>query len=126
MAFPGRSFDHGEQLRSILPATKPTGPTRTAYLIYEATDRLTFANRIEYADGSPGTYDVAGTHPNWGTSEEDKFLADTFTISYRLWENVVTRAEFRWDHDLSGNKRMTDDGTRDNAFGIGANIIYVF
>lgn len=121
-------YDHvGNSSRGTLPGNEANWANAyAAYLIYEATDRLTFANRIEYADGSPGTFDAAGVNPNWGTSEEDKFLADTFTVSYRLWENVITRAEFRWDHDLSNNMRMTDDGTRDNAFGIAANIIYVF
>jgi hypothetical protein len=121
-------YDHvGNSSRGTLPSGKANWSNAYGvYLIYEATDRLSFANRIEYAEGTPGTFDVAGTHPNWGTSEEDQFLADTFTVSYRMWENVLTRAEFRWDHDLSASKRMSDDGTRDNAFGIGASIVYLF
>jgi len=121
-------YDHvGNSSRGTLPSGKANWANAYGvYLIYEATDRLSFANRIEYAEGTPGTFDVAGTHPNWGTSEEDQFLADTFTVSYRMWENVLTRAEFRWDHDLSASKRMSDDGTRDNAFGIGASIVYLF
>ena len=121
-------YDHvGNSSRGTLPSGKANWSNAYAvYLIYDATDRLTFANRIEYAEGTPGTFDAAGTHPNWGTSEEDQFLADTFTVSYHLWENVISRAELRWDHDLSANKRMTDDGTRDNAFGIGASIVYLF
>jgi hypothetical protein len=121
-------YDHvGNSSRGSVPSGKANWANAYGvYLIYEATDRLSFANRIEYAEGTPGTFDVAGTHPNWGTSEEDQFLADTFTVSYRMWENVLTRAEFRWDHDLSASKRMSDDGTRDNAFGIGASIVYLF
>lgn len=109
----------------VAPVSSSWSNAYAMYLIYDATEKLTFANRFEYADGSAGTYDVALTHPNWG-EEEDQFLADTFTVSYKLWENVITRAEFRWDHDLSGNLRMSDDGTRDNAFQIGANICYIF
>ncbi len=121
-------YDHvGNSSRGTLPSGKANWSNAYGvYLIYEATDRLSFANRIEYAEGTPGTFDVAGTHPNWGTSEEDQFLADTVTVSYRMCENVLTRAEFRWDHDLSASKRMSDDGTRDNAFGIGASIVYLF
>lgn len=121
-------YDHvGNSSRGTLPSGKANWANAYGvYLIYEATDRLSFANRIEYAEGTPGTFDVAGTHPNWGTSEEDQFLADTFTVSYHLWENVISRAELRWDHDLSANKRMSDDGTRNNAFGIGASIVYLF
>ncbi|MBR5605137.1 MAG: hypothetical protein IKW70_01735, partial [Verrucomicrobia bacterium] len=61
---------------------------------------------------------------DWG--KEDEYLSDTFTVSYKLWENVLTRAEFRWDHDLSGDRRMVDTADRNNAFGITGNIIYVF
>lgn len=94
------------------------------YLIYEATDKLSFANRIEYAEGSAGTYEQ-DFETAWG-NKQDQFIADTFTVSYKLWENVITRAEFRWDHDLSGSHRMTDDGSRNNSFGITGNICYVF
>ena len=98
------------------------------YLIYDVTDKLTFANRFEYAEGSAGAYDSIGDADRswlWG-ADQDQFIADTFTVAYKLWDNVITRAEFRWDHDLSGNKRMTDDGTRENAFGISANVTYMF
>lgn len=90
-----------------------------AYLAYDVTDKLTLANRAEYANGTDGS---------WGfwSGEDDEYLSDTFTVSYKLWENVITRAEFRWDHDLSGNKAAVDDWDRNNSFGITGNIIYVF
>ncbi|MBO7524095.1 MAG: outer membrane beta-barrel protein [Verrucomicrobia bacterium] len=93
-----------------------------AYLAYDVTEKLTLANRIEYANGKAGTWTVAAN--DWG--KEDEYLSDTFTLSYKLWENVVTRAEFRWDHDLSGDHRMVDTADRSNAFGITGNIVYVF
>ncbi len=93
-----------------------------AYLAFDVTEKLTLANRIEYANGKVGTWSVVGT--DW--SKEDEFLSDTFTVSYKLWENVITRAEFRWDHDCSGDHRMVDNGSRANAFGITGNICYVF
>jgi len=93
-----------------------------AYLAFDVTEKLTLANRIEYANGKVGTWSVVGT--DW--NKEDEFLSDTFTVSYKLWENVITRAEFRWDHDCSGDHRMVDNGSRANAFGITGNICYVF
>jgi hypothetical protein len=90
-----------------------------AYLAYDVTDKLTLANRAEYANGTDGS---------WGfwSGEDDEYLSDNFTVSYKLWENVLTRAEFRWDHDLSGNKAAVDDWDRNNSFGITGNIVYVF
>jgi len=93
-----------------------------AYLALDVTEKLTLANRIEYANGKAGTWTFVAN--DW--SKEDEYLSDTFTVSYKLWENVVTRAEFRWDHDLSGDHRMVDNASRANAFGITGNIIYVF
>lgn len=90
-----------------------------AYLAYDVTDKLTLANRAEYANGTDGSW-------NFWTGEDAEYLSDTFTVSYKLWENVITRAEFRWDHDLSGNKTAVDDCDRSNAFGITGNIVYVF
>ncbi|MDI9401239.1 MAG: outer membrane beta-barrel protein [Limisphaerales bacterium] len=124
------AFSHNHVCNTSRGYTDPEDASRWSnaygvYLIYEATDRLTFANRIEYADGSPGTYNQEGIHVDWGT-KQDQFLANTFTASYRLWENVLTRAEFRWDRDLSSNRRMSDDGSRNNAFGVAANILYRF
>lgn len=98
-----------------------------AYLSYDVTDKLTLANRLEYANGSCGTYLMGNAdYTNWGTGESDKFLSDTVTVSYKLWENVLTRVEFRWDNDISGNGRATDTADKDNAFGITGNIVYMF
>lgn len=97
------------------------------YLKYKATEKLTFADRVEYATGSRGT---------WGsfaaTSENEKFFANTFTVDYALWANVITRAEFRWDHDLSGNRSNFGNvdtsaaSYANNALSLALNVIYQF
>ncbi|HQC42031.1 MAG TPA: outer membrane beta-barrel protein [Verrucomicrobiota bacterium] len=113
-----------------------------AYLAYDVTDKLTLANRVEYANGVNGSWGyylddaiglVGGLIPpgivpsvKAASDRDDEYLSNTFTVSYKLWENVITRAEFRWDHDLSGDKNMADDWDRKNAFGITGNIVYVF
>jgi len=74
-------------------------------------DKWKFNNRIEYASGSYGTFgtstlglsDAPGnpvTPKAPGTQEE--LLSDTVTVDYSLWANVLSRLEFRWDHDLKG------------------------
>lgn len=102
--------------------------TYAAYLNYEATEKLSFANRIEYMNLSGNIIAVEVNEESRadGSYKDGQFIEDTFTISYKLWENVLTRAEFRWDHDLTGNKRMNDECTDNNAFGISGNIVYAF
>ncbi len=96
------------------------------YLKYKATEKLSFADRVEYASGTRGVWTTGAT------SENDKFFANTFTVDYSLWANVITRAEFRWDHDLSGNRSAfgTVDSSaasfQNNAFSLALNVIYQF
>ena len=66
-------------------------------------------------------------------------FAATFTAEYSLWANVLSRLEFRWDHDLSqrsdgalfdGNVRDFGESdflnTRKNLFTIALNLVYRF
>jgi hypothetical protein len=96
------------------------------YAKYQATEKLSFANRFEYANGAPGTW--------VGYATREKLLADTFTVDYSLWANVVTRAEFRWDHYAGGAQNWypfsvdpnpTDTGDK-NAYSLALNVIYKF
>lgn len=95
------------------------------YAKYQATEKLSFANRFEYANGAPGTW--------VGYATREKLLADTFTVDYSLWANVVTRAEFRWDHYAGGaqnNYPFSVDSPADtgdkNAYSLALNVIYKF
>jgi hypothetical protein len=71
-----------------------------AYLTY-ATGNWTFADRLDLAKGSDGTFyanSLAGGGP------DNELMSETFTVGYSLWKNVLTRAEFRLDHDIGGDK----------------------
>ncbi len=83
------------------------------YASYQATEKLKFNNRLEYAQMS-GIFDEVG---------RQKFFADTITADYSLWANVVTRLEFRWDH---GANRFTRFGGQRNDISLAANVIYKF
>jgi hypothetical protein len=92
------------------------------YLTYRATEKLAFAGRADYSMGSDGTWFDAGTA---GISDrQNELFAFTATAEYALWANVITRAEFRWDHAL------TDDapyGRNDeNALTLAANVVFKF
>lgn len=91
------------------------------YLIYKPADKFTAANRLNYANGSTGFF---GTPVNPSISS-DKLLSETLTLSYALWANVITRGEFRWDHDLAGAS-FGNGGGEKNAFSLAMNVIYLF
>jgi hypothetical protein len=63
----------------------------------------------------------------------------TLTADYQLWANVISRLEYRWDHDLSGNRNLPGNlnasgtpaaaaatGGNNNAHLIALNLIYKF
>jgi hypothetical protein len=96
------------------------------YLIYQATEKLKFASRTEYATGSPGTWGITPALNAAGTEWQNvRLLGETFTIDYALWANVITRAELRWDHSLSG-QRMFLTGNARNSLSLALNVIYKF
>lgn len=68
------------------------------YASFQATEKLSFHGRAEYANYGNGI-----ATPFGGVSAE--IYAITGTVQYDLWQNVLTRVEFRWDHsnDLPSN-----------------------
>jgi hypothetical protein len=53
-----------------------------------------------------------------------KAVEVTETIGYQLWKNVITRVEFRWDHDATDSNSYSTG--LDNVFLLAANILYKF
>ena len=95
------------------------------YLSYRATKKLTLNLRGEYADLNSAFFLAAARPP--GT----EILAGTLTADYALWANVVTRLEYRIDHDLSGNGAVfgapvVAAQVRNNAHLFALNVIYKF
>jgi len=107
----------------------------TLYASMQAAEKLSFHLRGEYAwtDSTliAGSNDPSGGFPG-GNSE---VLAATATIQYDLWKNVLSRLEFRWDHqagdnDMTGyggdlSKPASTNGKR-NAYLLALNLIYKF
>ncbi len=92
------------------------------YVLWQATDKLTFNTRAEYF--SQSEYLVS-------SGMAARVFELTETVQYELWKNVISRLEFRWDHTL--NATAAYGGTagnpapgRDNAFLLAANLIYKF
>ena len=87
------------------------------YASFKATDKLAFHARGEYASGALGGFAGAGT------VSPSKVLAATATVQYDLWENVLSRVEFRWDHAADGSKVYNGKG---NDYLLAANLVYKF
>jgi len=87
-----------------------------AYATYKATDKLSFSGRGEYVESD------SGSNPGAGSQN----LAElTGTVEYDLWANVQTRAEIRYDKNLSENNGYLI-GSKPDSVGLYANVIYKF
>jgi hypothetical protein len=101
-----------------------TGPSHqqafAGYLTYQATEKMKVALRSDYATGGTGAWAVAK-----GVAEDVSLWGNTATLDYSLWENVISRLEFRWDHSLNGLKYF-GTGNHRNSFSVALNVIYKF
>jgi hypothetical protein len=93
-----------------------------AYLLWQATEKLTFNTRADYF--SQSDFLVSSGMPG-------KAFALTETVQYDLWKNVISRLEFRWDHSASGadaygGTSADSAPSLKNAFLVAANFIYKF
>jgi len=113
----GFAWDH----RNI--ATRPLVNTSDSdafaiYLGFKASEKLKLNTRVDYFDDGGATVFARGT----------EVLSTTFTVDYALWENVISRLEYRWDHDMSGRVAGAGSfaGGRVNSNQILLNVIYKF
>jgi len=89
------------------------------YLSFQATEKLSLYGRAEYASSTYAA--VFGAR---------KVIEATATLQYDLWKNVMTRAEFRWDHAADDTSpyggTIVGAGTRDNSYMLMASVAYKF
>ena len=105
------------------------------YASFQATEKLSFHGRAEYANFGNGVaaFGVAGG------SISSEIYAITGTVQYDLWQNVLTRIEFRWDHSnelpanlanatgfFGGNIATGGVPVTQNAYTILAQVVYKF
>jgi hypothetical protein len=88
-----------------------------AYAVFQATEKLSFNTRAEYMSQSSHLVASSGL-------QTAKALEITESINYQLWKNVISRLEFRWDHDATDSNSYSTG--LDNVFMLAANIIYKF
>jgi len=137
----GLAFDY----RNNGPGSGVQNPTVTAgylsfnnyawafagYVTFQASEKWKLAARYDYTQASAGTW-YTGIGANYGGTPFDtqQLGALTLTADYALWANVVTRAEFRWDHSYNGQDPFGESGGNpggsDSAYTFAANVIYKF
>jgi len=90
------------------------------YISYQATDKMSLNGRIEYLDGDEGVLFNATSN---GVAVDSEMLSLTGTVQYDLWDNVLTRAEVRWDSQEDGDGLYGGD---DDILTFTLNAIYSF
>jgi hypothetical protein len=117
----GAAWDYRSNGPQAFPATFPLDNRAysvAGYATFAFTDNLRANARVDYVNADPGTF-------TWTAPRREKLLGSTFTLDYSLWDNVITRAEFRWDHSMSGD-RPFGNANEKNAMTLAANVIYKF
>lgn len=132
----GASFDSravGEQELNGGTTEASWQNAASAYLSFQATEKLTLHGRAEYFWQDKGLVtapDGDGGEIRVGPYYSSKIFALTGTIQYDLWANVLTRLEVRWDHSADGSEAFGGETvgspTEKNAVLIAANLIYKF
>jgi putative OmpL-like beta-barrel porin-2 len=125
----GAAFDYrfNNAANTVTPANIVGQPdSNWAYAIagytsFQASEKWKLNARVDYTTGSDGTWFNAG---GAGSDEQNELGSLTLTADYALWANVISRAEFRWDHSFTSDRPygITDK----NALTLAANVIYKF
>jgi hypothetical protein len=93
------------------------------YASYQLSEKLSLHGRGEYFTQSTPPAGVAGG------GLTSKIISGTATVQYDLWANVLSRLEFRWDHNAGGGTAFETPGAsvnKDNSYLLAANFIYKF
>lgn len=87
------------------------------YTTFQASEQVRLSGRGEFVQ------DNAGAIFFGGAGQEVMSLVGT--VDYKLWENVLTRAEVRWDKDIDGGSGDAFGG-QDNQVQFVLNLVYSF
>jgi len=120
----GASFDYQGRERNTAAAPAFYANAFGGYLSYQVTEKIKVNGRAEYASGTSTLGPLASAKVGSNTEVVDF----TGTVEYKLWENVLSRLEMRWDHDASGGVGIYGGAgrPRKNAISLAMNLIYKF
>ena len=96
-------------------ATKRDVWALAGYLSYQMDAKSVFNARVDYV-----------TVESTVLPDDAQFLSLTGTLAHKMWENVLTRLEVRWDHSLEGRfDQLVGDNSGD-AVTVALNAVYQF
>jgi hypothetical protein len=121
----GGAFDYLDYRNTANTSGAASGSTWVGglYASYQATEKLSFHTRGEYQRLNTGYADLSNDDApsnNWEA---------TVTAQYDLWQNVISRLEFRWDNSNAPSDQYGDaqqGTTLNNAYMVALNVIYTF
>jgi len=129
----GASWDHLQ-----LDGNATTGKIKdtdafAVYASFSGIDKLKINTRLEYIDNGGAAvggiaFGGAGSGRAAGSANAE-VAAVTVTLDYALWANVISRLEYRLDHDCSGGRNLpgaTAAGGYNNSQLLALNVIYKF
>ena len=115
-------FNNGPAAGFGTVATSGAWATALAgYLSYAVTEKVGVNYRVDWGQGTDGTF---GDGVVLGNLTQDKLISNTLTVDYKAWENVISRAEVRWDHSLDGVQRYGNSDRNDLSLIL--NLVYQF
>lgn len=116
----GIAYDYRDDGPTFAATPNNRAYALAGYASYAVTEKMRANARVDYLNADAGTFFAVG-----GSADHEKLLASTLTLDYSLWDNVITRAELRWDHSLNGNQPY-GNGDEKNAVTLTANVVYKF
>lgn len=112
----GVAYDYVSDYGAVIGTNATWNQALSGYLSWQLTEKLKLNTRGEWAKGNGDVWLTGG-------DDNEEILAATVTLEYALWDNVVSRLEGIWEHDLKGGNAF--DGNN-NAWLLLANIAYKF
>lgn len=125
-------------LGAILQAEEAQNPVRTALSSTTLSGYVDTSAIWKFGTGNQlvgRSYDGTAKQDGFKLGAEgikpaggERFFAETFTIDYQLFANVISRVEFRWDHDLTarGGSPAPFGNDDKDAASLAFNLIYRF
>ena len=122
----GVSYDYAGVSQQPLSPVSGWANAAAFYATFGVTEKLSLNGRAEYFWQSEAQ--AAAGLPS-------KVVALTGTVQYDLWKNVISRVEFRWDHQADGTGHAYGGvnsnpdalgGNRRNSYELIANLVYKF
>jgi len=119
----GAAWDHIENVRGLDGCD---ADVFALYASYQASEKMSLHGRAELLDGDHAALLQSFDNgvQSFDNIADDEMLSLTATVQYDLWDNVLTRAEIRWDEQQGDGEGLFDGD--DDILTFTLNAIYSF